>query len=194
MVSPSNINTFILAGGLSSRMGQEKGLLEWKESTFIETIIKVTSSLGSTVHIISNSNKYNHLECPVYSDIIKGSGPLAGICTGLHHSNTEYNLFLSCDTPCIETNLLQHLVDNCDGYDVTCPQLDNKLHPLIGVYSKRCLENFKGRIEENKLGVIDAVRQTKLNELQLNLSHFPNAETQMSNINTEEDLAELYGN
>jgi len=194
MKSPNNINTFILAGGLSSRMGQEKGLIKWKNKTFIETIIDKVSSLNSKVHIISNDTKYNHLGYPVYLDLIKNSGPLAGIYTGLHYSKTELNLFLSCDTPCIESNLLKELIDNSHSHDVTCPMVDGKIHPLIGVYSKKCMSFFKNRIERKELGVIKALSDISLNSMELSPSRIPNVKAQISNINTSQDLVELYGN
>ena len=188
------INTFILAGGLSSRMGREKGLLKWKNKTFIENIIDALGSLNTNINIISNDTKYNHLGYPVYIDLFMNAGPLAGIYTGLHYSNTEFNLFLSCDTPCIETNLLEELLNNCHGQDVTCPSVDGKIHPLIGVYSKKCMPFFMKRIEQNKLGVTNALEDIRLNAMSMDYTRIPNLSTQLSNINTSKDLIELYGN
>ena len=40
-VVTKNIQVFILAGGQSSRMGQDKGLLIWQGKTFVEHILAV---------------------------------------------------------------------------------------------------------------------------------------------------------
>lgn len=192
--SINKINTFILAGGLSSRMGEEKGLIKWKHKTFVEHIIDAVSALNTEIHIISNDTKYHHLGYPVYLDLVKDSGPLAGIYTGLHYSDTDRNLFVSCDTPRIESNLLMELIKNSHSFDVTCPVIDNKIHPLIGVYSKKCVPFFKKRIENRELGVIRSLDDINLNSMPIIPTRVPNASEQVSNINTSQDLVELYGN
>ena len=53
---------------------------------------------------------------------------------------------------------------------------------------------FKNRIERKELGVIKALSDISLNSMELSPSRIPNVKAQISNINTSQDLVELYGN
>ena len=106
MSSIKNITGVILAGGKSSRMGTDKGVLELNGKKIIEHIIYSIKPVVDEIIIISNSNNYDYLGFKVYSDIIKERGPLAGIHTALTHTTTERNLIVSCDIPFINSELL----------------------------------------------------------------------------------------
>ena len=57
--------------------------------------------------IVSNNSKYDQFGYLRIEDDIKDSGPLAGLYSGLKHSETVYNLVLSCDIPMIKTQILK---------------------------------------------------------------------------------------
>ncbi len=78
-----NYTGIILAGGKSSRMGTEKGLVEINHKKMIEYSIDQLKKVTENIIIISNTNKYNYLKYPVYEDLIKDIGPIGGIYTGL---------------------------------------------------------------------------------------------------------------
>jgi molybdopterin-guanine dinucleotide biosynthesis protein A len=70
-------------------------------------------------------------------------------------SRTEYNLFLGCDLPFMETCFLQFLAHLAiaEHADVTVPQTsDRRLQPLAAVYRRRALALIRARLEagENK--------------------------------------------
>ena len=106
MKSKNNITGIILAGGKSSRMGTEKGLILYKNKPFVEHIIEAMNPLVDNIIIISNNKAYKSFGFRCYEDLIKNTGPLAGIYTGLRYSKTENNLIVSCDVPLINTVIL----------------------------------------------------------------------------------------
>ena len=124
----------ILAGGKSSRMGEDKGLMSFKGKAMIQHIIDAVKPLVSTIVIIANNKDYEQFGYPVYEDIIKGKGPLAGIYTGLTHSKAEKNMVLSCDVPFVNGEILKLLIEACKDVDVAIPEKNNRTHQLIGVY------------------------------------------------------------
>ncbi len=79
----------ILAGGKSSRMGEDKGLVLLNGKPMIQYVIEALKGVVSDIIIISNNASYNKFGIPVYPDIIKDKGPVGGIFTGLHHSKTQ---------------------------------------------------------------------------------------------------------
>ena len=178
----------ILAGGKSSRMGTDKGLIQLNGKTMIEHIIENLASLDIPIIIVSNNPVYEKFGLPVYPDKIKDKGPVGGIYTGLLHSETEHNIVLSCDVPFVSKGLLTHLIENAAKHAVVIPKLRDKIHPLIGVYKKSTLETFKEHLQRDQRKLIKVCNE--LNSLVLDLGQHPtlNDPHLFSNVNTKEDL------
>ena len=182
------VNGFVLAGGKSSRMGSDKGLMDFKGKSLISYSIEALLPICHSVTIISNNPRYGDLEYSLQEDLIKNKGPLAGIYTGLVCSETEKNIFLSCDTPFLSSSLLSYLIDQSTNYDAVIPFHQHQAHPLIALYTKNCQRIFKERIQQNKLKVKDAIELVKTNKVDLS-SELPFFDERMlSNINTKKEL------
>ncbi len=143
-----DVSGIILAGGQSSRMGQDKGLLVLHGKPLVQHIIDALKPITSNIIIIANSDDYKKFGYPVYNDIIKEKGPVGGIYTALSNSSSLNNIILSCDTPFISTDFLRFLVSKSKKSLVTVPSFNNKIHPLIGVYKKTAICVFKKALED----------------------------------------------
>ena len=97
MVDKKNITGIVLAGGKSSRMGSDKGLLTINGKMFIEHVVDAMKPLVDNIIIVSNNKMYDQFGYERIEDEIINSGPMAGLYSGLKHSESEYNLVLSCD-------------------------------------------------------------------------------------------------
>ena len=111
MIDKKDITGIILAGGKSSRMGTDKGFLVLKGKSFIQHSIDVLKPLVSEIIIVSDNPEYDAFNFKRIEDIIKDAGPIAGICSGLKASSSQYNLVLSCDIPLIKAEILQKLIN-----------------------------------------------------------------------------------
>jgi len=180
-----DIAVYILAGGISSRMGTDKGLMLLSDKPMIQYIIDTVSPLTESVSIISNNDAYKIFGFTVYSDLIKDKGPIGGIYTALSNSNHELNLVLSCDTPFVSLKLIQKLIDKCRGGDVCIPSFKGRVHPLIGVYKKLNTEIYKNAIDTNMLKLINV--NEKLNTLVIEVENEFN-EKNFINLNTKNEL------
>lgn len=145
------VTTLILAGGQSSRMGEDKGLMLLNGKPMISYLIETTTKICASVKIISNNSEYKKFDLPVYSDIYPGNGPLGGLHSGLKHVDTEYNLVLSCDVPFVHEGVLEYLIESSKGHDATIAVKDGKVHPLIAVYRKTVLPELKKCLVEKEL-------------------------------------------
>lgn len=178
------IGAIILAGGKSSRMGQDKGLLLLHNKPMIVHLLDTVRKLTDDVIIISNNSDYLKFELPVYEDLIKDAGPLAGIYTGLTHSKHNKNIVLSCDVPFVSIELLNHLIESSKNYDVVIPTNNNKTHQVIGIYDKTCIPLFKEELEINQRKIKEALKKVRLNVVDANQF----SPKDFVNINTPEDL------
>lgn len=179
-----HIRIIILAGGKSSRMGQDKGLMLLNGKSMIEYVIDVAKQISPQISIVANNESYSKFGLPVYKDEFEEKGPLAGIYTGLKNSTTEHNLILSCDIPFVQKDLLEFLLISSEGSDITTSLFQDKLHPLIGVYSKSCESIIAQQISKNELKVSNIFE--KLKTKQIDVSHFDSSN--FRNINSETDL------
>ena len=183
-----DISGFILAGGKSSRMGSDKGLMEFAGKPMIEHSILALKPLCSSIQIITNNSEYCDLGYPVHHDLIEDKGPLAGICTALSLSKTRLNLIVTCDSPFITSALLSHLIEQAEDFDAVVPFFDDRVYPLTAVYATSCYTALNKRLIENELKVKDALNfiHTKQIELTENLPFFN--KKVLANINTLKEL------
>ena len=89
------ISIFILAGGKSSRMGRDKGLVPLKGRPMISYLIDTIVGLDLPVSIISNESGYESFGYPVFPDLVKDKGPLGGILSAFSNTETDHCLILS---------------------------------------------------------------------------------------------------
>jgi len=128
------ISGWILAGGMSSRMGRDKALLPIGSHTLIELVVQRLRPLVERMVIIGNAHNLQRLRDTLLADAIltdvePGYGPLMGIYTGLMYTETLLNVFVPCDMPWVERGLIDRLVYRCrQGVEVTA-----SLHPVEGI-------------------------------------------------------------
>ncbi len=145
-----NITGIILSGGKSSRMGENKSLLKLGEITVIEHIVKLMQSIFSEVILITNSpSEYKFLEIPMYEDIYKNRGPIAGIHSGLINSKTDDNFIISCDIPLITSEIINYLVNVKTNEPITVCKVDGFIQQLAAKYSKSVLPHVSSMLKFN---------------------------------------------
>lgn len=155
----TDVTCVILAGGKSSRMGQNKALMKLGSKTVIERMIDIVAPIFNEKIIITNTpGDFKFLGLPVYEDVYKYKGPLAGIHSGLLHSTSERDFVLSCDIPLMTAEMINYIVDFPTDKPVTICQAAGYLQPLAGVYSKKIfsaldehLKNFEMLSSEGKI-------------------------------------------
>lgn len=181
------LNCYILAGGKSSRMGEDKGLLELNGKTIIEYVIAQVKPLFKTVFIVSSNDQYSQFGLKVIPDLVKDIGPAGGILTALEHSSSEQNLLISCDMPFITSEALEYLSAQINDYEIIIPIHHQKLEPLCGIYSKSCFNIWKQETEKGVYKLQNIISNFKTNEL--NVEEHPLFQLDFfTNINTKEDL------
>jgi molybdopterin-guanine dinucleotide biosynthesis protein A len=145
-----NITGVILAGGKSTRMGTNKSLLTLGGITIIERVVNLMKDIFYSVILITNEKeKYSFLKLPMYEDIYKGIGPLAGIHSALTNSSTEKNFIISCDIPLMTSEVIKYLIEFPTLKPITITRADNFIQQLCGVYSKSLLPEIEKIIKNS---------------------------------------------
>ncbi|WP_109433333.1 molybdenum cofactor guanylyltransferase MobA [Aggregatibacter segnis] len=118
-----SISAVILAGGQAKRMGGvDKGLQPLQGKPLFQFIYDRLHSQVEHISVNANRNQaiYAAAGLPVFGDKIEGfQGPLSGILTALERSETDFVLFVPCDSPFFPDNLLEKLKSAVDFHGVS---------------------------------------------------------------------------
>ncbi len=113
MPDKEKITGLILAGGRGTRMGSvDKGLQILNGKPMVFHIIQRLSPQVGSLMISANQNleAYRKFGYPVLPDEIGGyEGPLAGLQTGLRHTQTPYLITAPCDGPFLPEDFVSKL-------------------------------------------------------------------------------------
>lgn len=190
MNNPEEITAIILAGGKSSRMKMEKGLVLFNGKMLVAHVIEAIKKITGNIIIITANGHYKQFGYPCFEDIIKNKGPLSGIVTGLVNSTTQKNFVVGCDMPFISTSLLQRLLNNCDGVDAIIAEHKNMAEPLCAIYDKSCVTHFGSLLEQNQLKITDALAGLKTRVISFDKEDWF-VGNEFSNLNTLEELKQF---
>lgn len=181
---------FAVAGGHSRRMGRDKALLAWGESTLLDhTIARLRVTCEDVRLLTGPTARYADRGLPVDTDVVPGAGPLGGLYTGLLHlTRGTLGLFLAVDLPGVPVSLLQALLGLAEGFDVVVPVWSRGPEPLCAVYRRSCLDPVLGRLQAGELRMTSfwpEVRVRRLGEAEL--ARHGDPAVFLRNVNTPED-------
>jgi molybdopterin-guanine dinucleotide biosynthesis protein A len=188
-----NINGYILAGGKSSRMGTDKGLLFLNGKLIIQTIIEQLQPAVNKTIIVSNNAEYKKFGLEVIPDLIKDKGPAGGILTALSHTASERIFVVSCDMPFITTDAIQFMIEQSVHSQITLPVYHSELQPLFGVYSKNCLPLWQRLIEKGMIKLQEMVTHFELKKIAVEKNELF-VDLLFTNINDENDFKQALKN
>ena len=144
-----DITAIILSGGKSLRMGTNKSFLKIGYKTVIERMRDLLQSMFNNVILITNEPAdYKFLDLPIYEDVFKHRGPLAGIHSGLKNSKTNINFIISCDLPLMTKEMIHFLIDYKTNKLITVAKADGFIQQLAGRYSQECLSPAEKILKE----------------------------------------------
>ncbi len=180
----ADFEIFILAGGKSSRMGEDKGLMSLFGKPMIQYVLEEVKKLDVAISIISNNSAYKKFNFPVYKDIIKDVGPLGGIHSALSRSEKPKIVILSCDTPYVTIELIEKLLNHSDEAKIIIPAFEEQLHPLIGIYHQEALSHIEAEINNSTFKIIEAIK--KYDNLVIDANNFD--KIVFKNLNSKADV------
>ena len=184
------LTVFVLAGGKSSRMGQDKAFLELAGQTLLERALKLGQSVAPEVVIVGEVTKFMRMGRAI-EDVYPGRGPLGGIHAALRNTSTPLNLILAVDTPLIERDFLVYLVTEASrsGAMVTVPRSREGWQPLCAVYHRDFGDIAERALQAGKNKIDPLFSQSETRAIsQEELQRMGFAEAMFRNVNTPEDL------
>lgn len=157
-----NCNGYILAGGKSSRMGEDKGLMLFNGKPIVQYVIEALSPVANKVIIVSNNPDYKDFGYEVIEDAIKDIGPAGGIYSVLKHSDAILNFIVSCDMPFVKTKAVSYMLENVGNAGIVLPVHKGQMEPLFGLYRTECLKEWQRLVNDGVLTLHEMVKHFKL--------------------------------
>lgn len=188
MIEKEALTALILAGGKSSRMGRDKGLLLWDGLPFVQHILNAVQPLVTDTIIVANETAYEQFDAVIVEDLVADAGPVGGIYTGLNYSKTAYTIVLSCDMPLVDTVLLSYLLEHSQPTLLNVLKVEEQWHPFVALYHRDCLPIFEQGLKEQRLKLKQLL--SAVSQHQINCPKEWNSK--LSNINTPEELNQFY--
>ncbi|MGQ9627519.1 MAG: molybdenum cofactor guanylyltransferase [Anaerolineae bacterium] len=187
-----DVSAIVLAGGKSSRFGQDKAFLEFGGEALIARVISRLAQIGREVIIVTNAmEKFSSMKANLVKDFYPGRGSLGGIYSGLRAARYPYGLVVACDMPFLNPELLRYLVSLASGYDVVIPRLAGLPEPLHAVYSKNCLPPIDRLLASGGRKIIDFFPEVRVRYVEdEEIARFDPQKLSFFNINIPEDLEE----
>jgi molybdopterin-guanine dinucleotide biosynthesis protein A len=186
----SQVSGFVLAGGKSTRMGQDKASLTLNGRTLLEHALAALRGVCRDVAVLGRFERYGAM-APAYEDIYPGCGPLGGIHAALSTSQTQFNLIIAVDTPFLVPEFLTYLAERAvaSGMVVTTPEIDDYTQPLCTVYSLDFLPIAERAIQAGNYKIVPLFpRDQTLVIKESELRRFAFGTEMFENLNTPEDM------
>lgn len=157
----ASIEAFVLAGGESSRMGKDKGLLPLKGKPMITYVLRVLEEMALPIRIIANKPGYEAFGHKVLKDIIPGQGPMGGLYTAMQHSTADHVLLVACDMPLIQTEALCLLLSSAEENKITVASNSGQVNPLFALYPRGIADELKESLDRGDLKMTDFILKTR---------------------------------
>ncbi|MBL4775499.1 MAG: molybdenum cofactor guanylyltransferase [Mariprofundus sp.] len=147
----------ILAGGESTRMGQDKASVELANEALLNRAIGNMQPLFARL-LISVKEPKNNLLFPQICDQGAGQGPMMGIATALAQIDTRWLFVIACDMPFASADLIQAMAQKRgDERQVIVPMAHGVMQPLCAFYAKSCLPVLHAQIEKGERSLKQAI-------------------------------------
>ena len=188
-VNPRSLSVGVLAGGKSSRMGQNKALLQMESRRFIDRICEELSGFSEVLISDAKKGTYEDLGLKVVYDEHADIGPLEGIYQILSNAKEDYVFICAADMPFIKKELVEYMAEFISSdYDCYCLVDEDHIHPLCAIYSKKMLDTVREQIESGNYRILQVLRKVRIKYIKLGQSCFDRRIVR--NINTREEYAE----
>ena len=186
----------IQAGGQSSRMGRDKGLVEFLGKPLVAQVMDRLAPLADEVILTTNTPEaYRFLGVPLFPDLKPGRGALGGLYTALASASHPLVAVVACDMPFASGALLAYARDlllNSDD-DVAVPESsDGMAEPFHAVYRREpCQLAVAQAIDSDLWKLIAWYPQVRVRHITSEeVSRLDPAGLAFRNVNTPDELSQ----
>jgi len=115
LVFEGTLAALILAGGKSSRMGRDKGLVLYEGTPMLQRVYQVAAACTEQVYVITPwAEDYENIlpeDCQYLVETQPGKGPVNALSEGLAQIAANWILLLACDLPLLDVKIMKNWIN-----------------------------------------------------------------------------------
>jgi molybdenum cofactor guanylyltransferase len=158
----------ILSGGQSSRMGEEKRLINYHGKTQEQYLFDLLSNYFSAVYVSINQSQTTDLPC--IQDLDLGvKSPMVGIVSAFHHNPNVAWLVVACDMPFVDEKAIEFLLKHRNLEKFATAFENSEEHfpePLLTIYEPRIFSKLQEATDEGKKSPMKVLKNLDIELLQ----------------------------
>lgn len=131
--TPDPVSAIIIAGGKSSRMGQDKRTLTVGGKSLLRIAIDQALDFSDDLVISANDRLPLFSEFHIVPDKFRDEGPVMGISSCLPHLRYKHSIILSADMPFVSNAMISQLLKNGLPGQACCFRHNGFLQPFPGI-------------------------------------------------------------
>lgn len=171
----------ILCGGKSSRMEQDKTLMEFGEfGDLAHFQFAKMSEIFKSVFISAKSQKFDP-PLPVLTDKFDEFSPMVAVYSILKNFKNDKVFIIPCDMPFVEISTIYELYESSQDCDICVASDEFRQHNLCGFFDTGITKKALNLYENNNHKIANLLNSVKFKAVK-----FANSE-QFHNINDEND-------
>jgi len=147
-----SISALILSGGLSSRMGEEKRLIQYHGKNQEQYLFDILKPYCSKVYVSINQNQTTDL--PYIQDLdLPIKSPIVGIFSAFQQNPNTAWLVVACDMPFVDEKTIEFLLQyrNPEKYATAFENPDEHFpEPLLTIYEPKIYPNLQEAVNQGK--------------------------------------------
>ena len=167
-MNQNSISALILSGGQSSRMGEEKRLINYHGKTQEQYLFDLLSNYFSAVYVSINPNQTTDL--PYIKDLYLGlKSPMVGIISAFNYNPNSAWLVVACDMPFVDEKTIEFLIEhrNPEKYATAFENLEEHFpEPLLTIYEPRIFPKLQEAINQGKKSPMKVLQNLDIELLQ----------------------------
>lgn len=194
----NNLAGYVLAGGGSTRFGQDKALVEVGGKPMLARMVELLRGVTKEAKVVAVHGKYEGFGVEIVEDRWPGEGPLGGIITALEDAagsaaRAEWNLILSCDMPFLTHEWLGFLTERGvkSKAQVVLPYSTHGPEPLCACYRTDAAGALRAAFQSGVRKVTQGLQHVTTEVLdEAEWKRFDSAGRLFWNMNTQADYEE----
>ena len=181
----------VLAGGRSSRMGQDKAMLTLPNGrTLLDQALHTLRAAGASELLVSvhQGQTYGRPGTRELTDSVDNCGPLAGLVAALDNASTDRIVVLAVDLPSITPIYLQMLFAVSGKSCGVVPLQGDFFEPLAAVYPRRAAQSARDALSAGQFSLQLWVRELAMKNLIQPIIVEPSETGLFANWNSPDDI------
>ncbi len=136
------VNGLVLSGGKSTRMGSDKGAIQYYDKSQREHVYELLAPFCNETYISCNREQAVSISMamPLMEDTFLGLGPAGGILSAFQQNPNVAWLTIACDLPFINAEVIQYLISHRNPSKMATAFLDAEgefPEPLVTIWEPR---------------------------------------------------------